>query len=135
LVLLQLLEQAQLSVTRKLRERPVEIDFTVLIDLANRDAIDLLWRKTRLVALLRRALQPGAAAILAAVDAPGAGQCPIDIDHHTSIASPGAQLIGGNQMLDGGFQKANLGLQQIEIRSPDRVVAQGHLLRSPLRAV
>jgi hypothetical protein len=31
-------------------------------------------------------------------------------------------------MLDGGFQKANLGLQQIEIRSPVRVVAHGHLL-------
>jgi hypothetical protein len=28
-------------------------------------------------------------------------------------------------MLDGGFEKANLGLQQIQIGSHDRVVAQG----------
>jgi hypothetical protein len=34
---------------------------------------------------------------------PGAGQLPVDIDHHTRIASPRAQLIGGNQMLDGGL--------------------------------
>jgi hypothetical protein len=39
----------------------------------------------------------------------------VDIDHDSSIPSPGTQLVGGNQMLDGGFQKANLGLQQIEI--------------------
>ena len=49
-------------------------------------------------------------------------------DHHTGIASPGAQLVGGDQMLDGGLQKADLGIQQIEIRIPDRVVAQGRLL-------
>src|SRR4051794_30367463 len=126
-----MVEQAQLPVARKLSERPVELDLAVLVDLANRDAIDLLRRKSRLVALLRRALQPGAAAILTAVDAPGAGQCTVDIDHHTRIASPWAQLIGGNQMLDGCFEKANLGLQQIEIGSSDRVVAQIHLLSSP----
>src|ERR1700720_1497553 len=120
---------------RNLRERPVEPGFAVLVDLANRDAIHLLRREARLVALLRRALQPWAAAILTAVDPPGAGQLAVDIDHHTSIASPRAQLIGGNQMLDGGFQKTNLGLQQIEIGSPDRVVAQGHLLSSPLGGV
>jgi hypothetical protein len=68
-----------------------------------------------------------------AVDAPGAGQLAVDIDHHTSIASPRTQLIGRNQMLDGGLEKANFGLQQIEIGSPDRVIAQGHLLSSPLR--
>src|SRR5487761_38614 len=73
LVLLQLLEQAQLSVASKLCERPVELGSAVLVDLANRDAIDLLRRKARLVALLRRALQPWAAAILTAVDAPVAG--------------------------------------------------------------
>jgi hypothetical protein len=69
-----------------------------------------------------------AAAILTAVNPPGAGQLAVDIDHRTRIASPRTQLIGGNQMLDGGLQKANLGPQQIEIGSPDRVVAQGHLL-------
>src|SRR6185437_1998211 len=67
-----------------------------------------------------------------AVDAPGAGQRPVDIDHHTGIARPRAQFIGGDQMLDGGLQKANLGLQQIDIGSRDRVVAQGRLLSSPL---
>src|ERR1700687_5595560 len=105
---------------RDLCERPVELGFAVLVNLADRDAIDLLRRKARLVALLWCALQPGAAAILTAVDAPGACQCAVDIDHHTSIASPGTQLIGGDQMLDGGFQKANLGVQQIEIGSPAR---------------
>jgi hypothetical protein len=120
-----------LSITRKLRERPVELGPAVLVDLANRDAIHLLWREARLIALLRRALKPWAAAILTAVDAPGAGQCPVDIDHHTCVASPRPQLIGGDQMLDGSLQKANLGLQQIEIGSPDRVVAQGHLLSFP----
>src|SRR5580704_16855939 len=98
---------------RNLRERPVELGFAVLVDLANRDAIHLLRREARLVALLRRALQPWAAAILTAMDAPGAGQLAVDIDHHTSIASPRTQLIGGDQMLDGSLQKTNLGLQQI----------------------
>ena len=48
-----------------------------------------------------------------------------------AFLSPRPQLIGGDQMLDGSLQKANLGLQQIEIESPDRVVAQGHLLSFP----
>src|SRR5580704_6069218 len=98
---------------RKLRERPVERGFAVLVDLANRDAIDLLRREARVAALLRRALQPWAAAILTPVDAPGAGQLAVDIDHHARIANPRTQLIGGDQMLDGSLQKTNLGLQQI----------------------
>ena len=135
LVLLQLLEHVQLPVTGKLRERPVERGLAVLVDLANRDAVDFLWREARLVALLRGALEPRAAAIHAAVRAPGAGQLAVDVDDHAGIPRPGAQLIGGNQMLDGGFEKANLGLQQIQIGSRDRVVAQGRLLVSPLRGV
>jgi hypothetical protein len=38
-------------------------------------------------------------------------------------------------MLDGSLQKSNLGLQQIDIGSPDQVVAQGRLLSSALRCV
>ena len=101
-----------MCVTRELRERPAERVFAVLIDLADCDAIDFLRRETRLVALLRRALQPRAAAIHAAVDAPAAGQLPVDVHHHARIASPWAQFIGGDQVLDGCFQKADLGLQQ-----------------------
>src|ERR1700688_4442943 len=106
-----------------------------MVDLLNRDAVYFLWREARLVALLRRALQPRAAAIHTAVRAPAAGQLAVNIDHHTSIPSPWAQLIGGDQMLDGGLQKANLGLQHVEPGSSDRVVAQGHLLVSSLRGV
>src|SRR4029077_10876559 len=128
-------EQAQLPIAGKLREISVERGLAVLVDLANRDAVDFLWREPRLIALLRGALDPRAATIHTAVRPPGAGQLAVDVDDHAGITRPAAQLIGGNQMLNGGFEKANLGLQQIQIGSRDRVVAQGRLLSFSLRGV
>src|SRR5262249_39298176 len=135
LVLFQLLEQAQLPVAGKLREISLERSLAVLVDLTDRDAVDFLWREARLITLLRGALHPWAAAIHTAVRAPGAGQWAVDVDDHAGITRPGAQLIGGNQVLNGGFEKANLWLEQVQIGSRDRVVAQGRLLSAPLRGV
>ena len=98
-----------MPVTGKLRERPVERGLAVLVDLANRDAIDFLRREARLIALLRGALHPRAATIHTAVRAPGAGQLAVDVDDHAGITRPGAQLIAGYQLLDSGFEKANSG--------------------------
>ena len=124
-----------MPVAGKLREISLERGLAVLVDLANRDAVDFLWGEARLIALLRGALQPRAATIHAAVRAPGAGQLAVYVDDHAGITRSGAQLIGGNQMLDGGFEKANLGLQQIQIGSRDRIIGQGRLLSSSLRGV
>ena len=85
------LEHLVLPVLRELLERPLERGLAVLVDLADPDAIDLLRREARLVALLGRALEPRTAAVIAAVGAPGAGQLAIDVDHHAGIARARAQ--------------------------------------------
>src|SRR2546427_10360761 len=66
------------------------------IHLADADAVHLLRRKRRLIALLRRALGPRALAIHLRHRPPGAEQLPVDEIGDAGLLRAGAELVGGN---------------------------------------
>ena len=88
----------------------------VLVALADAGAINLLRREPRLESLLRRAVEPGAGAVIAAVRAPDAAQLAVDVIRDVGVPGAGSEFIGRDQPLDGRVEKADFRLRQIAVR-------------------
>src|SRR5204863_1794809 len=77
------------------------------IHLADADAVHLLRRERRLIALLRRALGPRALAIHLRHRPPAAEQLPVDEAGDAGFLRAGAELVGGNQPLYRRFDEGH----------------------------
>src|SRR3989475_11554904 len=82
------------------------------IHLADADAIHLLRRERRLIALLRRALGPRALAIHLRHRPPGANELPVDEAGDAGLLRASAELVGGNQPRYRRLDEGHFGLRQ-----------------------
>src|SRR5438046_1316087 len=85
------------------------------IHLADADAIHLLRRERRLIALLRRALGPRALAIHLRHRPPAADELPVDEIGDAGFLRAGAELVGGNQPRYRRFDEGHFGLRQVHL--------------------
>ena len=94
------------------------------IHLADADAVHLLRRERRLIALLRRALGPWALAIHLRHRPPAAEELPVDEVGDTGLLRAGAELVGGNQPRHCRFDERDLrlGEEQVSLRAAARAV-------------
>src|SRR5258706_9919137 len=88
---------------------------TIGVDLAYRDAVNLLRRKPRLETLLGRAVEPRPRAVLAPVHAPCAGELTIDVESHIGFFGPRSEVIGGYQPRNRGVYEADFRFSQIAV--------------------
>src|SRR6266480_915187 len=112
-------QAAQHFILLRWRERAeaVAVLFRAMgIHLPDADAVHLLRRERRLIALLRRALGPWALAIHLRHRPPAAEQLPVDEGGDAGLLRAGAELVGGNQPRDRRFDEGSFGLRQVHVR-------------------
>src|SRR5438552_9143955 len=85
------------------------------INLPDADAVHLLRRERRLIALLRRALGPWALAIHLRHRSPAADELPVDEAGDAGLLRAGAELVGGNQPRYRRFDEGNFGRRQVHV--------------------